>query len=69
MQQEVSLGIWGIFQLPQSHPKKELCRAVMKQQRRSLLPAEQQHQVCKGRMSSATANCCTSKARPQLSMK
>lgn len=68
VQQEVSLGILGIIQLPQSCSKEELCRAVLTRQRRSLLPAEQ-HQIWNGSTSSAIPNCCTPKACPQLSMK
>lgn len=69
VQREVSSGILGIIQLPQSSLKKDLCRAVLKHQGRSLLPAGQPWKAWMSSVILAVANCCTSRACPQLSMK
>lgn len=69
VQREVSSGILGIIQLPQSSLKKDLCRAVLKHQGRSLLPAGQPWKAWTSSVILAVANCCTSRACPQLSMK
>lgn len=51
MQEEASLGIWGVIQLLQRCSKRELCKAVLKQQRiipacRSTPDLKGQHELC-----------------------